>query len=163
MVEIRKARLKDIPEIMKMWKVFMQEHDMMVTSKNPSLKPYHAMRSEAAANFEKYAKRCIHSKSAVIFLAEKDDEIIGYCLCIIKKNIPVFKIEKLGHIGDLYVKKEHRKLGISSMFRKEALSWFKTKGIKHASIMVSPENTKAHRIYKKWGFTDFHIEMRKKL
>jgi hypothetical protein len=29
--------------------------------------------------------------------------------------------------------------------------------------MVSPENKKAHGIYKNWGFHDYHIELRKKI
>ena len=162
-ISVRKARLKDIPEILKMWKVFMSEHDMMVVSKNPSLKPHYDMLKTGPGDFERYARNNIHSKNAIIFLAEKDGKIIGYCLCRIKRNIPIFKVTHLGHIGDLYVKKEYRKLGISSMFKNEALKWFKSKGIKYSSIMVSPENSRARGIYKKWGFTDYHLELRKRI
>ena len=141
----------------------MESHDKMVVDRNPSLKPYCEHLSDASEKFRIYAKRCIHSKNAVIFLAENKDGILGYCLCIIKKNIPIFKVKLLGHIRDLYVEKKYRNQGISSMLINEALEWFKSKNIKHTSIMVSPENPKAHKIYGKWGFNDYHMEMRKKI
>jgi len=82
---------------------------------------------------------------------------------IIKKNTPIFSLEKLGHISDLFVRKKFRGIGISSMFRDEAIRWFKKKRMKYATLDVYPDNVIPYKIYKKWGFFDFHLEMRKKI
>ncbi len=63
-------------------------------------------------------------------------------------------------MSDLYVKKGFRGMGIASAFKKEAFRWFRKKGVKYASIMFFVGNERAHKIYNKWGFFDFHMEMR---
>ena len=41
--------------------------------------------------------------------------------------------------------------------------WFRKKGVKTLSIKVYDANKFAHDIYKKWGFKNYHIELRKKI
>jgi GNAT superfamily N-acetyltransferase len=163
MIKIRKARLKDTDEILDLWKDFMSEHDNVVIKRNSMLKPYTIKKSDAKNNFRSFIKRNIRSRNGIVFVAEDGKEIIGYLLCTIKKNIPIFKLERIGYMNDLYVKKKYRGTKISTGFKNKAMQWFREKGMKHASIMVSPENKKAHGIYKNWGFHDYHIELRKKI
>lgn len=75
----------------------------------------------------------------------------------------MFSIKKLGYISDLFIDEKYRRKGVSSEFQKRAFKWFKTKGIKYAEIAVYPANKKAVNIYRKWGFNDFHLILRKKL
>ena len=89
--------------------------------------------------------------------------IAGYNLIFLKDNIPVFELARTGHIGDLFIKKEFRGLKISSKLNREAIIWFKKRGVKYSSLQVYPQNRHAYNIYKRWGYEDFHIEMRKKL
>ena len=84
-------------------------------------------------------------------------------MVFIKDNIPIFELKELGYFSDLYVKKQFRKLGISSKLRDEAIKWFKKKKMKYISIALYPDNKFAHSVYKKWGFMDYHIEMRREI
>lgn len=90
-------------------------------------------------------------------------KVAGFNLSFIKENIPIFSLDKFGNIGDLYVKKEFRGLGISTKFKNNAFKWFKSKGLKYASIQLWDKNKNAHNIYRKWGFEDSQIIMRRKL
>ena len=74
-----------------------------------------------------------------------------------------YKIKKIGYISDLFIIRNYRAKGISSRFKDEAIKWFKKKNIKHISIAVHRENKLAYSIYRKWGFLDYHIELRKKI
>ncbi len=159
---IRKARLKDVPRIVELWNEFMKSHNLEITKKNTRHIPFLEYNDNAINSFRDFVKKQIYSKNGLLLVAE-DFELVGYLLSYIKPNIPIFKIKKLGHLSDLYIKKGYRKKGIATKFRDIAFDWFKEQGIKHVSISVYPENNVARKIYEKWGFFDFHIEMRKEL
>jgi GNAT superfamily N-acetyltransferase len=160
---IRKATLKDVSKIVNMWKDFMKYHDEVVVKKNPKTKPHLVKKKDAAKRFRKYIKTKIRSRNATIHIAEIDEKAVGYSLVYIESTVPIFKVDKIGRIGDLYVKKEFRGRGISSRFKEEAVKWFKKKGMKYMSIQVYTDNKFAHSIYKHWGFFDYHLEMRRKI
>ena len=160
---IRKAKIKEAQEIARMWNEFMKEHDSKVIKKNKKAIQHVAKLSNSQSIFAEYINTCIRSKNASVHVAEDDGKLVAYSLIKINKNIPVFKINTLGYFADLFVKKEYRGKGISSKFRDLAILWFKKKGIKYISITVHPENEYAHSIYKKWGFFDFHVEMRTRI
>lgn len=163
MVTVRKARLKDVDTITQLWEEFMKQHDSIVLKENPKLKPYLLKKSKAAEAFKRFATNCVWSKNAVIYIAEVSGRPAGYSLSFIKKNIPVFSLEKIGYMSDIFVRPEYMGKGISSMLKKETIKWFKKKGLKHVSIMVNAENKHAYNIYRKWGFLNYHLEMRMKI
>ncbi len=160
---IRKAKLKDVPDIVKMWKEFMEEHDKIVTSSESKLREQLKRKKEAEKLFKDYIAKNIRSKNSILFIAEVNGEPIGYNMSHIKPDIPIFEIDKLGLVSDMFVKKRHRGSKISSMFKENAFNWFKKKGVKYASIILHAPNSYAHSVYKNWGFIDHKIEMRKKL
>jgi len=160
-ITIRKATLKDVPVILEMWKEFMAEHDSIVLKENPRLRPHIARKKSAGIVEKKFVQKKIRSKNAMVFIAEVYTKPAGYCLIYIEKRAPVFKIEKTGHIGELFVKKGFRGMKVSSKFRDEAIKWFKKRDIEHISITLYKENRDAHSIYKKWGFHDYIITMHK--
>jgi GNAT superfamily N-acetyltransferase len=160
-ITIRKASLKDLPVILGMWKEFMTEHDSVVLKENPRLGAHIARKKGAGIVERKFVQKKIRSRNAMVFIAEVYRKPAGYCLIYIEKRAPVFKIEKTGHIGELFVKKGFRGMKISSKFRDEAIKWFKKGGIEYISITVYKENRDAHSIYKKWGFHDYIITMQK--
>ncbi len=160
---IRKANLKDVPTIVNLWKEFMKYHDEILIKKNKKVKPHLVKKKNAANIFRKFVRKNILSKNSIIFVAEIEGKLVGYSLNYIKDNIPIFNVGRIGYICDLFVKKEFRRMRISTKLKNESIKWFKKKGIKYASITVHNYNELAHSIYKKWGFFDFHIEMRKKI
>lgn len=159
---IRKAKTKDISVIVELWKGFMKDFNDKF-SENKTIKDYITLKKNAGKDFRKFAEEKIKSKDGKIFIVEEGNEPIGYMLIYIKKTIPIYKLKKIGYISDLFIKKEFRRRGISSKLKKKAISWFKKKGMKHMSIQVYADNKIPYDIYKKWGFSDFHIELRKKI
>jgi ribosomal protein S18 acetylase RimI-like enzyme len=102
-----------------------------------------------------------HTKSVAFFIAEERGEIIGYSGGEIEKALGFVKSKRLGHMFNLYVKPEYRKKGIGKKLIKEVLAWFKKNKVKELKILVYPHNKPAHEIYKKLGFKDYIIELRK--
>lgn len=163
MVTIRKATLKDVPTVVKLWKEFMAEHDKIVVTKNARLSEYMLRKKTAPEKFRKYIFEHLQNKTGQISLAEIEGKVAGYNFALIKTEIPVFKLKKLGLIADLFVKKSFRGLGISSRLVDSSIRWLKKRKIKVISITLYPDNEHAHNIYKKWDFFDYKIEMRKKI
>ncbi|MBI2581144.1 GNAT family N-acetyltransferase [Candidatus Woesearchaeota archaeon] len=163
MISVRKAALKDIPSIAGLWCEFMKEHDKIVLVRNKKLSRYTPRKKNAENNYRSFIKKQLKSGNGAIFLAEAEDTAAGYVFVIIKDEIPVFKLKKIGYISDLYVKKALRGMKISSKLKDEAMKWLKKKGLKHISIGLYVDNEFAHSVYKKWGFFDYKLEMRRKI
>jgi len=163
MITVRKATLKDVKIIDDLSSVFIRYHDEVVLKSNPQLKPHLTKKKNSSNIFKKFVVKNIKSRNGLVLIAEDDEKPIGYSLSYIKDNIPIFAIEKIGYLSDLYVDKKYRGKKISSKFKDEVFKWLKKKGIKHVSICAYVNNPLALKIYKKWGFFDYHMELRMKL
>lgn len=163
MILVRKAALRDIPSVVTIWNEFMKDHVNTVLKRNKKLSIYTPRKEKAENTYRAFIKKQLKSGKGAIFLAEADATIAGYILVLIKDEIPIFKLKKIGYISDLYVKREFRGLKISSKLKDEAISWLKRKGLKHVSIGLYIDNEFAHSVYKKWGFFDYKLEMRRKM
>ena len=158
---IRKARLKDVETLISAWKEFVSEHDSIVIGKSPEKEKRRRLIKGFVEKKKRDFQKRIRSKNSIVFLAVKNNEIIGFSINTIKKYDELFKLKQYGYMDDLYVKPEFRGKKVSSQLKEEAIKWFKEKGMKHASLGFNSENSKAHKIYKKWGFCDEYTEMMK--
>ena len=155
-MKIRKATLKDVSEIVALWKKLMDHHDRFKVCQI-----FNKRKKNAGRNFSGFVKKNI--RNGLVLVAEDDGKIIAYSINYIKNNIPIFKIEKIGYISDLFVDERCRGKGISSEFRKRVIAWFKSKKINNIEIAAYPMNKRALLIYKNWGFDDYRLILRKKL
>lgn len=159
-MEIRKAMLKEAPVIAgELWKNGIIKHH----KRYRVYRKFIRHKKNARKMFEDFVRRNIRSPNGLVLVAEDKGKLVGYSLNYIKKDVPVFIPDKTGYLSDLFVKKEYRGKGISSGFKKRAIKWFRKKGIKIASIAAHTENKEARKIYSKWGFEEYHIELRKKI
>ena len=159
---IRKAKVSDSKFLVSLAKELM-DHNRQLARNDKTRSELLQLVGNVSSLWRRWALKCIKSPNSLVLVAENGGEIVGYSLNFIKENVKVYKIKKVGHVSDLYVSKGYRNRGIATKFMKEALKWFKKKGMKYLSIAVHAKNTNAHKIYKKWGFFDYHTEMRRRL
>lgn len=158
MVKIRKARLKDLYEIVEIWKRFMDQQRELGREMGEDLLP--EMKENAPEIFSKYISSSIRSRHGFVLVLEDSGKVRGYMLSRIQKNIPVFDREYVGYVSDIFIEEQYRGQEISSKIWELTLDWFKSKGIKEISIRVLFCNPTAHDIYAHWGFKDVLREMR---
>jgi GNAT superfamily N-acetyltransferase len=158
MVKIRKAKLKEVDDIVELWKRFMDEHRGMGRIWKEDRIP--DFKDDAPDIVEKYFSRSIRSGNGFVLVLEDRGKINGYMLSRIQKNIPVFDKEYVGYVSDIYLNEPYRGKGFSSKMFKESLEWFHSKDITEISIRVMCCNPHARSIYDHWGFKDIHVEMR---
>ncbi|MCP3682760.1 MAG: GNAT family N-acetyltransferase [bacterium] len=164
MIKTRKATLKDLPQIEKLWKDFMAEHNKAVLHKNKKLKTYAVKGAYAVNSYRKFVRGHIKSRNGALVIAYFNGEVAGYTLFFLKDEIPLYRhIKKYGYIADLYVIKRFRKKKIGSELIKEAIGWFRKKKMKHIAVGTFCDNKFARFVYKKKGFFEYKIELRKEL
>jgi len=160
---IRKAKLKDIPGVVRLWRHFMKDHDEIYLAKHPEWKPRMRRRAEAPTLFAKFVKKNIHSKNGAVFVVEEDKALVGYAIIYLKKDSPVYVEDTNAYISDLFVQEAHRGRGASSMLKDAMSAWARQKGERNLGLQAFFVNEHARNIYKRWGFEDVAVDMRKRL
>lgn len=103
-------------------------------------------RERERQSFEDWKKFMIHPDTFIAdlwFLAVKDSEIIGTCLC--------FKQSNIGWIRQLAVKKPYRKLGIGSALLQHSFKTFRALGLSKAGLAVESVNANVVNFYLSAG------------
>ncbi|NLC48142.1 MAG: GNAT family N-acetyltransferase [Tenericutes bacterium] len=105
-----------------------------------------------------YFPNIINNKEYYLLGYYIENEIVGYILIkFVDQN------NKICLIDGLYVKKEHRNKKIATSLVDEALKICNEKEYKHIDINVMYENNIAKKLYKKFGFEEFKVNLRKNL
>lgn len=105
-----------------------------------------------------YYKNYINRDDAKIFVATKDNEIMGYIFILVND----FKgtEENNAKIDALFVKKEYRNKGVATKLVNTAKDWIKSKGINAIIIGVTYNNEIAKKLYYKMGFENFSLTLK---
>jgi len=102
-----------IPEIVEIWKEFMDFHS--------HLDLYFTRTDEGSSKFEEWLRSLMKSDNALVLTAKEDDQVIAYSLSQICKRPPLFTEIDYGYIYDLAVKSEYRRKGIGEQMLSEIL------------------------------------------
>lgn len=160
-VNIRKAKTKDVDEISGLQDKLIEYHHKL---RKGEIEPWEELVSSHKDLWKEFAKTAIRSYKKVIFVAvDNDNKIVGYTAGMIKKNIPIFKIKKLGYINDLFVIKKYRNKGIAEKLLKTIEKWFKSKNIKYVEVSADTKNKLGQKVWHKFGFEDCRLNMMKEI
>lgn len=109
----------------------------------------------------------IEKENGMIYLAEKEKEVVGVIAGIIKEQSEKQKLEDIpyleGNIMELYVEASIRNSGIGTKLINTMEEFFLAKGCGVFSIGVMAANHGAHRLYQKMGYADREIYMVKRI
>ena len=105
---------------------------------------------ECSAFSDSWSKRSIQdtleSGSSIVLVAEKDEEIIGYCIS--------YSVLDEAEIARIAVASSQRKQGAGQEILKETCRICKEKGIERLLLDVRESNVNARRFYKAFGFDE---------
>lgn len=106
-----------------------------------------------------YFKNVINNKDNILLCYEKDKIIKGYIYLKLVNND-----NKKGYLIDgLYVDNEYRNNGIATKLIENALNVIKKANISVVDINVMANNSVAINLYKRFGFNEFRISLRKNI
>jgi ribosomal protein S18 acetylase RimI-like enzyme len=131
-ITYRKATEGDIPEIIELWKEFIDFHK--------DRDPFFSRSEEGPENFGKFILENLRKDDAVVYVAEANKSVIAFILATIQNYPPAFEIKQFGFINDLAVASAYRRTGIGSRLFSMTKDWFVQKEIKRIELEVALTN-----------------------
>lgn len=129
--------------------------DQLLTKLIQDERQYNDLISENYVVTDHFSKM-LNDPNIVLLAYYLDEKIVGYIL--IRKTD-----ENRCLLDGLFVLEEYRKQGIANKLLNEAIERCKKMEIKYIDINVMEKNKIAKNIYKKLGFTEFEITLRKSI
>jgi ribosomal protein S18 acetylase RimI-like enzyme len=154
-LEIRRATIDDL-ELIKEIKL---EAKASERTYNKSLKPI----EQTKELYFSYLKSDLENSDRAVFIAIDQDKPVGIITGRIYTTLLIRRLPKKGHISNLFIEPTHRKKGLASKLANELLNWFKTEGIEDVHLGAALQNDPALQMFKKLGFQEYAIEMKKSL
>jgi ribosomal protein S18 acetylase RimI-like enzyme len=157
-MKIRKATAKDIPAIIECSKEF---HTCGTALFNENERKLFKFKKNHISILKKFLEKWIRSRKAQVFVAEVDEEIIGYMIATTNKLASVFEHGHEIYIEGIFVRELFRRKGVGKMLMREVEKWAKEKGIYSLGLNVHVRNKEAVSAYKKIGFFAHNYKMSK--
>jgi len=147
-VAIRKARVKDIPAAVELWKELMDLHE--------ALDPVFTRSRGGHKAFAEYLrKEYIGGDRRRAWVAQGGHEIIGLCMGAIKDKPPALRLKQHGQIEALVVTKKWRGKGVGEKLLRHALRWLCEKGMSRVEVCHSTVNDLTGQFYLRMGFSPY--------
>lgn len=151
---IRRAQVKDIPRLIDLLKQVGQvHHDLRPDIFRSGAQKYDAAELETMLAGEEY----------VIFVAEVESFVAGYCFCMVKETAGsnVLEARKDFYIDDLCVEEGYRGHGVAKPLYDAACREAKALGCDFLTLNVWGGNDRALAFYEKCGLRmrNMHLEL----
>ncbi len=147
---IRRAKNKDFPRITELWKEMMDYH--------LSLDSRFELAEDHEHAYMEYLHNIQNNYDYAIFVAQRDDTIIGYTIGMILSNPTVFSLLRYGFIAEMMITQSEQRSGCGKLLWEHVRRWFHRRGITVIQLNVSPRNEKGYNFWKKMGCDEFlHI------
>ncbi len=110
-----------------------------------------------------YYKTKMKNCNYFIKLALDEEKPVAFICGFLKNMKGTLVYESVAKIDAIYIKEEYRGKGIATNLINEFISWCKNKNIKEIDIGVFLANEKAYKLYKKLGFVDNIMYLKKEI
>jgi len=143
---VRKAKLRDIPQIVDMWVKLYKERDMT----------FHITDEDNQERCFYMLTQAITVDKAYVFVAEEEVNLVGYASGMII-NYP-YGFPTACSVHDIYIDPAHRNGRALKMLMAMAYKYGKDQGAEVAEIYSPPDKVER---YKKMGFETVNTKMMK--
>lgn len=142
----------DLPSVVGLWEMLAKHHEKV---------SYHFhLAWDSKRKWEKYLEKKFSEVSTKLIVAEEDEQIVGFMLCLLSPNAPVFKERKIGVISDVFVLKERRRKGVTRKMLDVAIRWFRKNKVRSVQLGVAHYNMEARAAWRNLGFEPYMIYKR---
>jgi ribosomal protein S18 acetylase RimI-like enzyme len=101
---LRRAKLQDIPAIVKLWKEMMEFHKKR--------DPFFTLADDGDEVFGEFLEKNINSETACVYVAIVGGTIVGYCQGVLEKHPPLLAQTDYGQVLDFAVAADYRRTGL---------------------------------------------------
>lgn len=93
-------------------------------------------------------------------MAEENGKTIGFMLCLLSPNVPVYRERKVGVISDVFVREARRRKGVAKKMFALAVKWFKKNKVRSVQLAVAHDNMEARVAWRQLGFEPYMLYKR---
>lgn len=154
-MEIKKATLADLEEIMSLW------HDL--TTYKVNLEPYLTLAKDHIQTARDYLSGKLLDPDTIVLLARENGRAVGYLMGFVIFPPPVFTPRKIGFINEVAVADEFRRRGIGTSLVNEAVAWFHSRGANSVELSVYAKNQVAKEFWHKLGFAEIRAGLAREI
>ncbi|UCE92320.1 MAG: GNAT family N-acetyltransferase [Methanobacteriota archaeon] len=151
-IRIREAGEDDLDEIVDLWEELVEHHQ--------TYSDHFTLSRNGREIWEEYLREKFSEPSTKLIVAEENDGLVGFMLCLLDPARPIFKEKAVGLVSDAYVVKNRRKKGVMKEMLIVALRWFEKNRIRTAEVSILPANLEARAAWVQLGFKPFMIRKR---
>jgi ribosomal protein S18 acetylase RimI-like enzyme len=154
---IRQAARTDLPALGRLGAMLMRAHYAFDQQRfmNPGDSP--------EEGYAWFLGTQLRSDDAVIFVAERDDEVLGYVWAALEPQSWKDLREAAGFIHDLAVDERGRRSGIATALVDAATDWLRRRGMPRVVLGTAERNAAAQALFTRLGFRRTMVEMTREL
>ncbi len=153
-INFKTASLEDLENVLHLSEKMLNFHI--------NLDPYYGIYSKYEDHREYYSDQL--KKEDVLYIIAKNEKnkIVGLASGYITE-IPETEAPRIGNLVSNYVETEYQNQGIGSYLHNYRMKWFLENNVKFVEMNVDASNKKALDLWRKKGFKDYQIKLRKDL
>jgi GNAT superfamily N-acetyltransferase len=153
---VRPATHADVPAVLPLVRAICDLH----TKRDPER---FAVRPDVLELYAEWLPQRADDPRSVFLVAEVEGRVVGYVVCTIEPEVPIFWVPECGWIHDVYVMPEYRARGLARALVRGAIARFGELGVKQLRLHTGAFNDDARAMFAREGFRPSVVEMLKTL
>jgi ribosomal protein S18 acetylase RimI-like enzyme len=151
-MEFRPATPEDVPAVLPMVRKIAAMHQQLDPAK-------YTFRSDPGEMYRGWLRNRSADPRSVFLVADAGTRLGGFLVATVEDEIPIYRVEQIGFIHDLWVEEEYRHEGIGRQLVTMAVESFRDIGVKQIRCDTAWENPAARELFKACGFRPSTVEM----
>ena len=152
-MEIRKAERRDLESLGRLGAMLIRTH--YAFDRKRFLAPLEGVESAYAS----FLGRALDSPDDCVFVAERDDAIVGYIFAALEPLAWKELRGPAGFIHDVAVTEEARRAGVATQLIEAAVEWLRGRRAPRVILWSAASNDIARALFRGMGFRETMIEM----
>lgn len=144
---IRDATDRDFGDLLLLWRELMDVH--VVSDERFALSEHCDQR------FRNYVETARSRDDYRVRVAVEDALPVGFVICCVLPNSPVYRTRWIGYINDIVVTQGAQGRGIGTALVQDAVDWMCDHGAESIEVYVAKANVGAARFWRELGGTDY--------
>jgi len=153
-MEIRPARVEDVPAVLPMVEKLCRLHESWDPAKYSFLPDIPQM-------YDQWLRERAGNRRSVFLVAQTPSpkKIVGFLIGTVERDIPIYRLKEFGFLHDLWVEPEYRNEGVARQMVMLAVEKFKQLGVEQVRLDTAAPNEAARKLFASCGFRPSVTEM----
>jgi ribosomal protein S18 acetylase RimI-like enzyme len=151
-MQVRPATPDDVPNVLPMVSAICQLHQSWDPARFTTIDQPEKM-------YESWLRGRATDARSVFLVAEHDGRLVGYVVCTVEKEIPIYATTEFGWVHDLWIDPTYRNEGLGTQLTMLVIERFTEMGIRQIRLQTARENEVGRKLFAACGFEVSTIDM----